>query len=53
MEDDHESFDKRENLEAIMEIGRHENQTENQDDDMVSHTNMTNTMEENLLYNQY
>lgn len=52
MEEDQESFDKRENLEAIMEIGRHENQTENQDDDPVSHTNAMTTMEENLLFNQ-
>ncbi len=52
LDDDHESFDKREKLEAIMEIGKHENQTENQDDDVVSHNNVTTTMEEHLLYNQ-
>lgn len=52
MEDDPESFNNRENLEAIMEIGRHENNTDNQDDDMASHMNGTATMEENLLYNQ-
>ena len=51
LEEDYGSFDKRENLEAIMEIGRHENQTENQDDDLVSHTNETTSMEEHLLYN--
>ena len=52
MEDDPESFNNRENLEAIMEIGRHENNTDNQDDDVASHMNGTTTMEENLLYNQ-
>jgi hypothetical protein len=39
MQDDPESFDKRENLAAIMEIGRHENMTENHDDDMASQMN--------------
>ena len=50
MDEDPESFDKRENLEAIMELSRQE--TENQDYDTVSQMNGTGAMEENLLYNQ-
>ena len=51
-ENDPESFDRRENLEAIMEIGKHESMTENNDDDMVSQMNGTGALEENLLFQQ-
>ena len=51
-EDDQESFGRRENLEVIMEIGMHENMSENNDDDMVSQINGTGDIEENLLFHQ-
>jgi hypothetical protein len=50
MDEDPESFEKRENLEVIMELARHE--TENLDYETVSQMNGTGEMEENLLYNQ-
>lgn len=54
MDEDPESFNKRENLEGIMEIGRYEsNNTENQDDDMgASQMICFTTEEENALYFQ-
>jgi hypothetical protein len=50
MDEDPESFEKRENLEVIMELARHE--TENLDYDTESQMNGTDAIEENLLYNQ-